>query len=105
MDIDKHIDRVLAWFIGSKHERDVKRMMPVVAAMNALEPEVKDLRDEQLRERMNGLKAEVQQRLEGAEREDPTYRQRLMDALEPALTQVFALTREAGRRHLNMRHF
>ncbi|HYL11294.1 MAG TPA: preprotein translocase subunit SecA [Candidatus Acidoferrales bacterium] len=105
MDIDKHIDRVLAWFIGSKHERDVKRIMPVVGAISALEPEVKGLSDEQLRERMIGLKAGVQQRLEGVERDDPTYRQRLMDALEPALTETFALTREAGRHHLNMRHF
>ena len=105
MQVDQVIDKVIARFIGSKHERDIKRMTPVVAAINALEPEVKSLSDVQLRERMAELKAEVQQRLEGVERDDPAYRLRLADALEPALAQTFALTREAGRRHLNMRHF
>src|SRR5712691_2500490 len=105
MQVDQVIDKVIARFIGSKHERDIKRMTPVVAAINALEPEVKSLSDVQLRERMAQLKAEVQQRLEGVERDDPAYRLRLADALEPALAQTFALTREAGRRHLNMRHF
>src|SRR5712664_3039310 len=105
MQVDQVIDKVIARFIGTKHERDIKRMTPVVAAINALEPEVKNLSDAQLRERMAQLKAEVQQRLEGVERDDPAYRLRLVDALEPALAQTFALTREAGRRHLNMRHF
>jgi len=105
MQVDQVIDKVIARFIGTKHERDVKRMAPVVAAINALEPEVKSLSDAQLRERMAQHKAEVQQRLEGVERDDPAYRLRLADALEPALAQTFALTREAGRRHLNMRHF
>src|SRR3989442_46279 len=105
MQVDQVIDKVIARFIGSKHERDIKRMAPVVAAINALEPEVKSLSDVQLRERMAQLKAEVLQRLEGIERDDPAYRQHLADALEPALAQTFALTREAGRRHLNMRHF
>src|SRR3989454_12094610 len=105
MQVDQVIDKVIARFIGTKHERDIKRMTPVVAAINALEPEVKNLSDAQLRERMAQLKAEVQQRLEGIERDDPAYRRRLADALEPALAQTFALTREAGRRHLNMRHF
>jgi preprotein translocase subunit SecA len=105
MQVDQVIDKVIARFIGSKHERDIKRMTPVVAAINALEPEVKSLSDVQLRERMAQLKAEVQQRLEGVERDDPAYRLRLADALEPALVPAFALAREAGRRHLNMRHF
>src|SRR5712691_8838040 len=105
MQVDQVIDKVIARFIGSKHERDIKRMTPVVAAINALEREVKSLSDVQLRERMVQLKAEVQQRLEGVERDDPAYRLRLADAQEPALVPAFALTREAGRRHLNMRHF
>src|SRR5712692_3614616 len=105
MQVDQVIDKVIARFIGTKHERDIKRMTPVVTAINALEPEAKNLSDAQLRERMAQLKAEVQQRLEGIERDDPAYRLRLADALEPALAQTFALTREAGRRHINMRHF
>jgi len=80
MQVDQVIDKVIARFIGSKHERDIKRMTPVVAAINALEREVKSLSDVQLRERMAQLKAEVQQRLEGVERDDPAYRLRLADA-------------------------
>ena len=48
---------------------------------------------------------EVQARLEGLERDDPNYKQKLQEALEPAIVPAFALTREAGRRTLGMRHF
>ena len=71
MDVEKFIDSVVARFIGTKHERDVKRVQPLVEAVNALEPEMKRFRDEQLAERTLALKAEVQARLEGIESDDP----------------------------------
>ena len=71
MDVEKIIDSVVARFIGTKHERDVKRIQPLVAAINALEPEMKKLSDAQIGERTAALKAEVQARLEGLERDDP----------------------------------
>ena len=40
MDVAKVVDRVVARFIGTKHERDIKKLMPVIAAINAREPEV-----------------------------------------------------------------
>ena len=43
------IDKVLTAIFGSKHERDVKRMLPIVAQINSLEPEISALTDEQLR--------------------------------------------------------
>jgi preprotein translocase subunit SecA len=43
------IERLLTSIFGTKHERDVKRMIPVVAAINALEPEISPLSDEDLR--------------------------------------------------------
>jgi preprotein translocase subunit SecA len=43
--------------------------------------------------------------MEGLERDDPNYRQKLQDAIEPAIVPAFALVREAGRRTLGMRHF
>src|SRR4029077_11016129 len=49
--------------------------------------------------------AEVQARLEGAQPADTDYKQRLQEALEPALMPAFALVREMGRRTLNMRDF
>src|SRR5271169_2914293 len=105
MNVEKVIDSVVARFIGTKHERDVKRIQPHVEAINALEPEIKTLSDEELGARSAALKAEVQARLEGAERSDPDYKQRLQEALEPAIVPAFALAREAGRRTVGMRHF
>src|ERR1700722_5701044 len=105
MDVEKVIDSVVARFIGTKHERDVKRVQPVVAEINAIETEMKGLRDEEFAERTAALKAEVQGRLEGVEPDDPDYKQKLQDALEPAIVPAFALCREAGRRTLGMRHF
>jgi preprotein translocase subunit SecA len=105
MDVERIIDSVVARFIGTKHERDVKRIQPIVVEINALEPEMKQLSDAQLGERTLALKAEVQGRLEGLERGDPDYKRKLREAVDPALVPAFALVREAGRRTLNMRHF
>jgi preprotein translocase subunit SecA len=105
MDVEKVIDNVVARFIGTKHERDVKRVQPLVEQINALEPEMKALSDEELGARTTALKAEVQARLEGVEPDDPDYKQKLQDALEPAVIPAFATAREAGRRTLGMRHF
>jgi preprotein translocase subunit SecA len=73
--------------------------------VNALEPEMKSLSDEALGARTLALKAEVQARLEGIEWDDPAYKQKLQEALEPAIVPAFATAREAGRRTLGMRHF
>jgi preprotein translocase subunit SecA len=74
---------------GTKHERDVKRMMPVVAQINALEPELEALDDAALRLRSDAL------------------RQRARDGapLADLLVEAFAVAREAARRTLGMRHF
>ena len=105
MDVERIIDNVVARFIGTKHERDVKRIQPFVGAVNELESEMKKLSDEQLGARTLVLRSEVQERLEGVEWNDPNYKQRLQDALEPAVVPAFAVAREAGRRTLGMRHF
>ncbi len=105
MDVEKVIDSVVARFIGTKHERDVKRLQPFVDAVNALEPQMKQLSDEELGARTVALKSEVQARLEGVELDDPDYKEKLQEALEPAIVPAFATAREAGRRTLGMRHF
>ncbi|HXA57353.1 MAG TPA: hypothetical protein VNU84_07930, partial [Candidatus Acidoferrum sp.] len=105
MDVEKLIDGVVSRFIGTKHERDIKKVEPYVGQINALEPDLKSLSDDQLRERAFALKTEVQERLKGAEWSDPDYKQKLQEALEPSVIPAFALVREAGRRTLGMRHF
>src|SRR5437868_13064930 len=53
------INKILTMIFGSKHERDVKRMLPRVAQVNALEPEISKLSDDELR----GKTAEFRERL------------------------------------------
>jgi preprotein translocase subunit SecA len=105
MDVAQILDRVVARFIGTKHERDIKKMQPLVEAINAQEPEVQRLSDEQLKERFAELRTQVQEKLKDVEPADATYKDELQRALEPAIVPAFALVREAGRRFLKMRHF
>jgi len=105
MDAAKVVDSVIARFIGTKHERDVKKLQPNVAAINALEPEIKALSDDELKARFLGLKEQVQEPLKDADPTEPTFRDLMQKAFEPVLVPAFALAREAGRRFLNMRHF
>jgi preprotein translocase subunit SecA len=105
MDAAKLVDGVIARFIGTKHERDVKKLQPMVAAINALEAEIKTLSDEDLKLRFLALKEQVQEPLKEADPTEPTFRDLMQKAFEPVLVSAFALAREAGRRFLNMRHF
>ena len=105
MDVEKFVDSIVSFFIGTKHERDIKKIQPLIADMNALEPEMKELPDAEFPARLAALRAEVQQRMEGVERDDPDYRKKMQEALEPAIVPAFALVREAGRRTISMRHF
>ncbi len=105
MDVERIVDSVVARFIGTKHERDIKVIQPVVTEINALEPAMQKLTDAELAAYTTKLKAEVQARLEGVEDNDPDIKQKLKEAIEPAIVPAFAAVREAGRRTLGMRHF
>jgi preprotein translocase subunit SecA len=83
------LDYVLRRLLGSKHDRDIKRLRPRVAAIGALEAELQPLSDDELRRRAD----QVRERLGGGA------------DLDASLEPVFALVREAGRRRLGMRHF
>ncbi|OLC33572.1 MAG: preprotein translocase subunit SecA [Candidatus Rokubacteria bacterium 13_1_40CM_4_69_5] len=74
---------------GTKHERDIKRMMPDVQAINGLEAELRALDDAGLRAKTDDLR----KRLEGGA------------ALDELLPEAFAVCREAARRAVGMRHF
>jgi preprotein translocase subunit SecA len=75
--------------LGTKNERELKRLSGRVAEINALEPEMKDLPDAEFPLRTSKFKERLAQ---GA-------------TLDEILPEAFALCREAGRRTLNMRHF
>ncbi len=83
------VDTIIAKVIGTANDRELKRLNPLVAEINALEPQIQPLTDEELKNKT----AEFRQRLaEGAD-------------LDDLLPEAFAVVREAGRRTLNMRHF
>src|SRR5271169_4393050 len=98
MEVAQVLDRVVARFIGTKHERDIKKLQPIIAAMNAQEAEVQALSDTHLKERFAALKTQVQEQLKDSDPADDTYKEELNRALEAVVVPAFALVREAGRR-------
>ena len=97
------INRLLAKVIGTKNERDIKRLQPMIVEMNALEPQMRALTDEQFREKTSEFKGEIAEALNGLEGDDLKRVER--EVLDHLLVPAFALVREAGRRMVDMRHF
>ena len=95
---------ILTKIIGTKHDREMKRLRPTMVAINALEPEMQRMSDEQLRARTAAFKEQLERRLEGIE-DEPERKTAMKEAIEELLVPAFAVVREAGRRTLNMRHF
>ena len=83
------LDKALAKVFGTKHEREVKKMQPLVAEINELESGLKQLSDEQLAAKT------------------PEFKERLGkgETLDDILPEAFAVCREAGIRVLGMRHY
>lgn len=83
------VQKVLAKIFGTQHEREMKRLQPLIDQINALEPTIQKLTDDQ-------LKAKT-----------PEFRERLKkgETLDDILPEAFAVCREASRRVLGMRHY
>ncbi len=97
------IDRLLAKVFGTQHERDIKKMLPRVERISALEPGVKALSDEQLRGKTAEFRDRIARALEGVHPEDAkAARDAVLDEL---LEEAFAVAREASVRALGMRPF
>ncbi|MCC6745646.1 MAG: preprotein translocase subunit SecA, partial [Acidobacteria bacterium] len=104
-----NINKMLAKVFGSANEREVKRLRPLVEQINALEPDVAKLTDEDLR----GTASRYREKLMRALGEDPARATRdaakrggiLDEALDDILPEVFARVREASKRVNEMRHF
>src|SRR5947209_424129 len=83
------INTILTKIFGSQHEREVKKLLPAVAAINELEPQIKALSDAGLRARTAEFKAQIEA---GASTDD-------------LLVPAFAVAREAAWRSVHMRPF
>jgi len=75
--------------IGSKNERELKKLWPIVTKINAMESSVAQLTDDQLRDKTSEFKA----------------RHTKGESLDALLPEAFAVCREASKRILGMRHF
>lgn len=80
---------LLKKFIGSKNERELKKMWPIVEKINALEASISTLTDEQLADKTREFKE----------------RHASGESLDSLLPEAFAVCREGGKRVLGMRHF
>ncbi len=80
---------VMKTLFGSKNDRELKRMGKIVLRVNALEPGMQALSDEQLKAKTDEFRARFQKG----------------ETLDDLLPEAFATVREASRRVLNMRHF
>ncbi len=83
------IDTILKKIVGTKNERELKRLWPRVSEINDLEPGIRALPDAAFADRTRALKDRV---ASGT-------------PLDAVLPESFALCREAARRTVNMRHF
>jgi len=98
------IDKAISKVFGTANERLIKRLVPIVARINALEPEMQALSDEQLRAKTSDFKSRIAAHLEGITDKDE-IKTAERAALDEILPEAFAVVREAGWRALKMRHF
>jgi preprotein translocase subunit SecA len=123
------INTLIGKVFGTKNERVIKGLMPRVEAINALEPQMQKLTDDELRAKTDEFRQRIQDRLshegssgvasvaaadsEAVTDADPDRHKQLekeqyetlQEVLDEILAEAFAVVREAGRRVLNMRHF
>ena len=80
---------ILKKIIGTKNDREIKRIAAIVDRINALEPGIASLSDAQLQAKT------------------PEFRDRLNNgsSVDDLLPEAFAVCREASKRIMNMRHF
>ncbi len=86
-------DYVVKKLVGTKNQRELKKMAPVVARIHEREGWAKAMTDQAIKEQVQAWKREI-----AAAKDKPAV-------LEKILPDCFALTREASVRVLGMRHF
>jgi len=83
------IGTLIKKIVGSKNERELKRIRPIIQRVNAQEPQVRPLTDDQLRSKTSTFKERIDRG----------------ESLEEILPEAFAVVREAARRTLGERHY
>lgn len=83
------VNEILRKVFGTKHDREMKRIRPIVDKINSYEPAMQALTDEQLKAKT----PEFQNRLKNGE------------TVDDILPEAFAVCREASKRVLGMRHY
>lgn len=89
------IKKVLGKIVGTRNERMLKEYRKKLEQVNALESHFETLSDSQLQEAFTNLRAHTKAK----------YNEIGISALDSALPESFAITREASKRVLKMRHF
>ncbi len=83
------IGTLLSKFFGTKNERELKRLWPIVEQVNSFESSISVLSDIQLKEKTSEFKKMLESGV----------------SLDEILPEAFAVVREVSKRKLNMRHF
>jgi len=83
------LGKMIGKVIGTKNDRELKRMRKLVDKINALEPKIQPLSDEALKQKTAEFKTQFEQGT----------------SLDAILPEAFAVCREASRRVLGMRHY
>src|SRR6516225_7715929 len=97
-------DTVLTKVFGSSNERFLKSIKPVIAEINAFEPAIQQLSDEQLRAKTAQFKEHIAAEIGDArDKDERKYREQRV--LNEILPEAFAVVREASKRTTGMRHF
>lgn len=105
-------NKVATKIFGSANERLLKRLWPMVHEINALEPKIQKLSDDELREYTVRFREQIEKRISEADitadtpdEEKKALRLVADEALDEILPEAFAIVREASRRTTGMRHF
>ncbi|HXM33563.1 MAG TPA: preprotein translocase subunit SecA [Pyrinomonadaceae bacterium] len=97
-------DKFLTKVFGSSNQRYLKSVQPMVVQINALEPAIKKLTDDELRARTAAFKETVA-RAVGDVQDAEERKRREQEILDELLPEAFATVREASLRSTGMRHF
>ncbi|PIQ88231.1 MAG: preprotein translocase subunit SecA [Candidatus Omnitrophica bacterium CG11_big_fil_rev_8_21_14_0_20_42_13] len=108
--------------LGTQNERALRRIAPLVAAINSYEPRMQELSDSRLRAKTDEFKDKIKRQISSISAEgrlglggkndaapeeelEREIRKKEQKALDEILPEAFAVVREVGRRTINMRHF